>query len=225
MNEMKRTLLSTGVALTLGLLGGASLGGCGSPTKTVSATNEAPATETSAATTTAKTTTTSTATTPTTSTPAQTTTSGGTSAPTTRTAPEPAFAQQETHAEGISAAAALVRARGYTPNDTSEYHPEQTLRVLVGTRTGSQEGFGQQAFFFVGGRYIGTDTKEPSATVKVVAQSDTEVTLSYELYRPGDSLSSPSGGQATVHFQLNNGKLTPVGEIPPANSASGLSRN
>lgn len=221
---MKRTLLSTGVALTLGLLGGASLGGCGSSTKTVSATNEAPATETSAATTTAKTTT-STATTPTTSTPAQTTTNGGTSAPTTRTAPEPAFAQQETHAEGISAAAALVRARGYTPNDTSEYHPEQTLRVLVGTRTGSQEGFGQQAFFFVGGRYIGTDTKEPSATVKVVAQSDTEVTLSYELYRPGDSLSSPSGGQATVRFQLNNGKLTPVGKIPPANSASGLSRN
>lgn len=226
MDEMKRTLLSTGVALTLGLLGGVSLGGCGSSTKTVSATNEVPATETSAATTTAKTTTTSTATTPTTSTPAQTTTNGGTSAPTTtRTAPEPAFAQQETHAEGIDAAAALVRARGYTPNDTSEYHPDQTLRVLVGTRTGSQEGFGQQAFFFVGGRYIGTDTKEPSATVKVAAQSDTEVTLSYELYRPGDSLSSPSGGQATVHFQLNNGKLTPVGKIPPASSTSGLSRN
>lgn len=222
---MKRTLLSTVVALALGLLGGASLGGCGSSTKTVSATNEPPATETSAATTTAKTTTTSTATTPTSSTPAQTTTSGGTSAPTTRTAPEPAFAQQETHAEGISAAAALVRARGYTPNDTSEYHPEQTLRVLVGTRTGSQEGFGQQAFFFVGGRYIGTDTKEPSATIKVLAQSDNEVTLAYELYRPGDSLSSPSGGQATVHFQLNNGKLTPVGKIPPASSATGLSRN
>ena len=56
MSEMKRTLLSTGVALVLGLLGGASLGGCGSSTKTVSATNEPPATETSAATTTAKTT-------------------------------------------------------------------------------------------------------------------------------------------------------------------------
>lgn len=222
---MKRTLLSTGVALALGLAGGTSLGGCGSSTKTVSASNEPPATETSAATTTAKATTTSTATTPTTPTPAQTTTNGGTSAPTTRTAPEPAFAQQETHAEGISAAANLVRARGYTPNDTSEYHPDQTLRVLVGTHTGSQEGFGQQAFFFVGDRYIGTDTKEPSATVKVIAQSDTEVTLTYELYRPGDSLSSPSGGQATVHFQLNNGHLTPVGKIPPASSATGLSRN
>jgi len=59
----------------------------------------------------------------------------------------------------------------------------------------------------------------------VIAQSDTEVTLAYPLYRPGDPLANPNGGQATVHFQLNDGKLTPLGTIPPANSATGLSRN
>jgi hypothetical protein len=117
----------------------------------------------------------------------------------------------------VSAASELVRARGYTPNDTSEYHENQTLRVLVGTRTGSGEGYGQQAFFFVDGRYLGTDTKEPSATVKVLSQSDTEVTLAYPIYSAGDSLSSPSG-QTTVRFVLNNGKLTPVGTIPPASA-------
>ena len=224
MGAMKRDLLQALSVLALGLSGGVLLGGCGSQTKTVSATSS-PAVAQATGTTTQSTTATSTTTQPASSTPAQTTTSGGTSAPgTTRTAPEPAFTQQEAHAEGVSGAATVVRAKGYTPNDTSEYHASQTLRVLVGTRTGSGDGYGQQAFFFVGGRYIGTDAKEPSATVKVLSQSDTEVTLAYPLYRKNDPLSSPSGGQATVQFQLNNGKLTPVGHIPPASSSSGLSR-
>jgi hypothetical protein len=218
--SMRRHLLSSLVVATAALTGAALLG-CGSQTKTVSATN-AP----SPAQTTASTTTTTQATSPastTATTQAQTTTGSGGAAP-TRTAPEPAFTQQETHAEGASAAAAVVRARGYTPNDTSEYHPAQTLRVMIATRSGSGDGYGQQAFFFVGGRYIGTDAKEPSAKVKVLSQSDTEVTLAYPLYRSGDPLSSPSGGQATVQFQLNNGKLAPLGHIPPASRGAGLSR-
>jgi hypothetical protein len=224
MGAMKRDLLQALSVLALGLSGGVLLGGCGSQAKTVSA-SSSPAVAQATGTTTQSTTATSTATQPASSTPAQTTTSGGSSAPgTTRTAPEPAFTQQEAHAQGVSGAATVVRAKGYTPNDTSEYHAGQTLRVLVGTRTGSGDGYGQQAFFFVGDRYIGTDAKEPSATVKVLSQSDTEVTLAYPLYRKSDPLSSPSGGQATVQFQLNNGKLTPVGHIPPASSSSGLSR-
>jgi hypothetical protein len=118
----------------------------------------------------------------------------------------------------------MVRAKGFTPNDTSEYHSNQTLRVLVGTRSGSSDGYGQQAFFFLDGHYLGTDAKEPSATVRVASQNDTEVTLVYPLYRKNDPLSSPTGGQATVRFALNNGKLTPLNPIPPASSQSGLAR-
>ena len=117
-----------------------------------------------------------------------------------------------------------MRAHGYTPNNLSEYHPNQTLRALVGTRSGSADGYGQQVFFFVDGRFIGTDTKEPSASLKVVSQNDTEAVVAYRLYRPGDPLSSPSGGQAVVHFQLNNGALAPLGTIPPVHSSSGPSR-
>jgi LppP/LprE lipoprotein len=193
------------------------LAACGSATKTVTVSSVPPVSQTSTTTktqTSAKTT--STATTPTTSTSTPTTT--------TRAAPEPAFTQHEAKAEGPSAAAAIVRERGFTPNDTSDYHSDQTLRVLVATRTGSGDGYGQQAFFFVNGRYIGTDTKQPSATLKLVSQSDTEVTLAYPLYRKSDPLSSPSGGEARVTFQLNNGKLVPLGKIPPAESSSGLSR-
>jgi len=81
--------------------------------------------------------------------------------------------------------------------------------VLVGTRTGSAAGNGQQAFFFVDGRYLGTDAKQPSAQISVVSQGDTEVALAYAL---------AGGGRATVHFQLNNGKLVPLGSIPSASA-------
>lgn len=219
MGAMKPRLRSPLLTAVLVLAGGALLG-CGSQTKTISATGTPLPAQSTPATTTQ---TTSQASTPATTTPAQSTASAPTATP-TRTAPEPAFTQKESRAEGLSAAAALVRAHGYTPNDTSEYRAEQTLRVLIGTRTGSGDGYGQQAYFFVGGRYIGTDAKEPSAKVKVVSQSDTEVTLAYPLYRRGDPLSTPSGGQATVQFQLDNGKLAPLGHIPPASRGATLSR-
>jgi hypothetical protein len=229
MGVMRRNLIGALATLAFGASAGAVLDGCGgSGTKTVSVAG-APEVTQSTATATATTSTTPPRTTPTTTTsttPAPTSTAGGTAAPGgTHTAPEPEFTQQEAHGEGAGVALATLKARDYTPVEPSQYHADQTLRVLVGARTGSSGGYAQQAFFFVAGRYIGTDTKEPSATVKVIAQSDTEVTLGYPLYRKGDPLSDPSGGQATVHFQLNNGKLVALDPIPPANSATGTSRN
>lgn len=211
-------------ALAAAAIGALALGGCGSgATKTVTVSGSV-----SPHTTTQRTTTTgTTSSSPTTTTPANTTTStnqtGGAEA--TRTTTAPAFTKEPTSAEGVSAAVAVVKAHGYTPSETSTYDPSNTLRVLVGTRSGSSDGYGQQAFFFVDGRYIGTDTKEPSASVKVVGQSDTEVTLVYPLYKPGDPLSKPSGGEATVRFQLNNGRLVALNPIPPATSSTGVARN
>ena len=198
----------------------ALMGGCGgSSTKTVSvasAPEESSTTSSSSSTTSAH------------STATITTSTTGTASSATRTATAPAFTDQggsEAAAQGsAAAAAATVRAHGYTPDDTSEYHPDQTLRVLVGTRTGSGDGYAQQAFFFLGNHYIGTDTSQPSASIRVVKQSDTEVTLSYPLYRAHDPLCCPGGGSATVSFQLNNGRLTPLQTIPPASSQAGLSR-
>src|SRR5690348_4859715 len=91
------------------------LAGCGGGTKTVSEAGE-PATGTSQATSPAATTTA-----PTTRSTA-TTAPAATSPSTTRSAPEPAFTEHERKSEGAAAAAAVVRAHGYTPNDTAEYH-------------------------------------------------------------------------------------------------------
>jgi LppP/LprE lipoprotein len=218
---MRRRSLTIPTAL-LGAALAALLAGCGGGgTKTVDASTPLPegTTSTSAPQTSATTGTTTTSTTPTntttTTTPRE---SGGTAGPsTTRTATAPAFTHQGGTGtttsgegeEGLSAAEAAVRAKGFTVASPSEYHPNQTLRVLIGSRSGSAEGNGQQAFFFVDGRYIGTDAKQPSAQVHVVSQGDTEVALAYAL---------AGGGQATVRFQLNNGKLVPLGAIPSASS-------
>lgn len=216
---MKRGLRST-IAPVLVVALGVLLGGCGGGTKTVSVASAPPAAQTGTTTTPraspAKTTTTP-ATTPTSTAP--TTTSGGVSGPTTtRTATEPAFTHQSTGANstaaGLSGAEAVLQARGFTANATSEYHPNQTLRVLIGTRTGADAGNGQQAFFFVDERYIGTDAKQPSTSIHVVSQSDTEVTLAYALSGSGGG----GVGQATVRFQLDNGQLTPLDPIPSASS-------
>jgi hypothetical protein len=197
-----------------------AIAGCGSGgTKTVSVASTTPS---EAATQPTKTTSTTQSSPPTT-TPTRTGTStnetGGAEA--TRTGTSPDFTKESASAEDVNAAAAVVRAHGYTPNETSQYRADQTLRVLVGTRTGSSDGYGQQAFFFVDGHYLGTDTSQPSATVKVVSQGDTEVALSYPIYRTGDPLSKPSGGEKTVRFQLNNGRLVPLGQIPSATARSG----
>ncbi len=193
--------------------GALALSGCGSgATKTVSVSSAGtPETSTQR---TASTRTTPSSPTTTTPTSTATTTTTPPATETTRTTTAPAFTKQHTSSEGLSEALAVVKAHGYTADNASVYHPEQTLRVLVGTR----EGHGQQAFFFVDGRYIGTDASEPSATVNVVSQSDTEVALAYPLYKPGDPPSHPSGGETIVHFQLNNGQLVALNPIPPASS-------
>jgi hypothetical protein len=214
-----RRLFSTVPPALLAVALAALLAGCGGGgTKTVDASTPLPEATTSTSAPRTSGSTTATTTTSTSTTTAPPSESGGTASPrTTRTAPAPAFTHQGgtatttsgEGAEGLSAAEAVVQAKGFTVASASDYHPNQTLRVLVGTRTGSTEGNGQQAFFFVDGRYIGTDAKQPSAQISVVSQGDTEVALAYAL---------AGGGQATVRFQLNNGKLVPLGPIPSASA-------
>ena len=146
-------------------------------------------------------------------------------APNRRSAPAPAFTQQPGSSEGMSGALHTLGAYGFTASDTSTYNSDHTLRVLIGTRTGSSDGYSHQAFFFEDERYLGTDARDASAAIKVVSESDTEVTLGYGLYRAKDPLCCPSGGEAKVRFQLDNGRLQALDPIPPVSSATTASRN
>jgi hypothetical protein len=118
-------------------------------------------------------------------------------------------------ADARSGAIAKVRALGYVPDDPPQWNETQTLRVLVATRKGSGDGYAKRAFFFVGRRYIGTDTSQDSAGIRVDGQSDTTITLAYALYGPNDALCCP-GGKAAVRYHWNGSKLVPLDPIPPA---------
>ena len=203
--------------LVCAAMAGQLLEGCGSSTKTVSVAGT-PSTAQGTYTATAPVVSaTETATSTSTSGPAGT---GGAAAPETHTAPEPAFTEEQTTTGGLGGAEAVLSKHGYTAADPGEYHENQALSVLVGSRTGDQE----QAFFFLNGRYIGTDTKEPSGDIQVLSQSDSEVTLGYGLYKPGNAMCCPAGGVAKVTFQLNNGQLTTLNPLPPVTSSTGPSR-
>ncbi|MGI8802345.1 MAG: LppP/LprE family lipoprotein [Solirubrobacteraceae bacterium] len=141
--------------------------------------------------------------------------SGGTQAPAQiRTSPGPAFTRTTggTSAGGdLGAAETTLTRLGATPVSTSTYDPNETLRVLIATpRNASSE----QAFFFDGTKYLGTDTKVSSGRIAVTAHGDTDVTLSYGIYRSGDRDCCPSGAPRTVRFELDGGHLVALDPIP-----------
>ncbi|HEX4107879.1 MAG TPA: LppP/LprE family lipoprotein [Solirubrobacteraceae bacterium] len=192
------------IVLAAALAAGA-LAGCGSSNTADSINTETLTITRTTASTTSPATTPAAATTPTTTTTSTSTAATTVPPPTTTSSTRtettaPAFVPPSSG--GVSTAAAMLRSRGYSPVDLSQYHSSQTLQVLVGLRGGSGP---EQAFFFEGARFIGTDTSTPSSSVSVVSQSDTSVTLSYGL---------SSGGTASVTYTLDNGQLQPQGPIP-----------
>jgi hypothetical protein len=149
-------------------------------------------------------------------TPTVATTTPTTAAGTTTTPPNP-------HAPlSLHAAELVLGARAFDVLTERDYRPDQQLKVLIGIRRMAVRA--EQAFFFVGDRFIGTDTAAPSGAIEVLAQSDGSVTLGYGLYRPGDALCCASAGVARVTYTWNGTRLLPQGTIPSADPAAARSR-
>ncbi|HEX5147332.1 MAG TPA: LppP/LprE family lipoprotein [Conexibacter sp.] len=141
-------------------------------------------------------------------TPAATATTGST---TTATQPPP----DPNAPLSLQTAEQTLSARGYAPLGERDWRPDQPLKVLLGvSRSASPRA--ELAFFFVGDRFIGTDTKDPSAQLQVAAQGGDAVTIAYGLYRPSDSIDDPTAGTAQVTYRWNGGSLVPQGAIPSA---------
>jgi LppP/LprE lipoprotein len=153
--------------------------------------------------------------------PASTPTSAGTttgSATTTRPPPDPNAPLT------LRAAEQTLAARGFAALTERDFRPDQPLKVLIGVRRGSADARTQQAFFFVGDRFIGTDTADTSAGISVVDQGDGQVTLAYELYKSSDAMCCPSAGMAQVAYRWTGTRLQPQGTIPPSASSAAASR-
>jgi hypothetical protein len=147
--------------------------------------------------------------------PATTSTDSVPTTPTTPTDPKAPLSLQ--------AAEQVLDARGYAPLGERDWRPDQSLKVLLGVSR-SADPRAEQAFFFVGDTFIGTDTKDPSASIEVASQDGDSVTLSYGLYRPADQIDVPTGGTAEVTYTWNGTRLVPQGPIPAASPAAPLSR-
>ena len=220
---------TTATALATATAVAAMLAACGTSTPaTVTLTQTGPATTTSSSTHTPTSTasasrsstsatstsvTTSSSAVATTSTTASTTSSVASTTSTTRTQTGPAFVGTNPSSgaavgHDLAAAIAVLARSGYLPLSTASYEAGDTLRVLIGHRSGTSS---ERAFFFDQTIYLGTDASVPSQQISVLAQNDTEVTLGYGIYRSGAS--TPSS-QRRVRFALDMGQLSPLDALP-----------
>jgi hypothetical protein len=122
--------------------------------------------------------------------------------------PIPLTAQQKQERQ---AAADIVASRGFDVVRLKDYDPRKTLRVLIGKTTAGSH----LAFFFVNGDYIGNDSSDPSAKLKVAKHGDLQVTLAYGIYAPGDDPAKPSGTPVRVRFSWDGTRLAPQDPLPP----------
>lgn len=102
--------------------------------------------------------------------------------------------------------------QGFTPVRVADWHPEHTLRVLIGR----DEAGAERAFFFVKRKFVGNDDAAASAAVRVSAARENGVTLTYRLFGPADQACCPKGERVKVTFRWQDGTLVPSGEVPPA---------
>ena len=110
------------------------------------------------------------------------------------------------------AAVTILGEQGFEPVRVADWHPEHTLRVLIGRDDSGAE----RAFFFVKRRFVGNDDAAASASVRVSAARESGVTLTYRLFGPADQPCCPKGERVKVRFRWRDGTLAPAGEVPPA---------
>ena len=235
-HSLPMKILSTSTALGLGIALATVVAACGSSSPTsvtvtrsssasatgrttasTSAVASATSSRSSSTNTSAKPPTTSTTATSTTTPTASTTPTTATTTTTTRTETAPAFVGTNPTSPGavshdLAAALAVLAKAGYAPVRPSTYRAGDTLRVVIGARTGSSVP-AERAFFFDQTIYLGTDARSPSAQISLLSQSDTEVTLGYALYRTGASTPSTL---RRVHFALDMGQLSAIDPLPSA---------
>lgn len=104
----------------------------------------------------------------------------------------------------------VVRSRGFDIVRLRDYDPGATLRVLIG-RSSSR---GELAFFFVDGEYLGNDSTDASAKLRVKRSSDLEVALSYRIFQPGDAPDAPTGEPVVVRFRYDGGQVRAAETLP-----------
>jgi hypothetical protein len=131
----------------------------------------------------------------------------------------------------VSAAAAtaaqdpdLARAKAFVsrqcPADERQisagmWTPGSKFNALYGNcRAG--DGRDQHVWFFLGGRFIGSDTRKLFSSKEIfgVWRGDTVIAFMYVLYRASDPNCCPTGGGKIVRFRLHSGHVVRLDPLP-----------
>jgi len=124
----------------------------------------------------------------------------------------------------FDAASQTVSQMGYTvvSSPNSQETAPGALNALIGQCASSGTGYCKHAFFFVGSKYIGTDTSDIDIAVELSWQTSDTVALSYPLYAPSDPHCCPTAGSRLVRFHWDGSVLTPLDPLPSnPNSTTG----
>ncbi len=130
---------------------------------------------------------------------------------------QPAATPAPTSSDPTTADLETIRAHGYTPGHGVST-PDGfggTLYAWPGVCTGSADGYCQKVFFFIGARYLGTDTaRNSNAITGVRAAGPQNIDVTYPSYAPQDPLCCPSGKPVTITYHWNGTRLVPSGTPP-----------
>ncbi len=116
-----------------------------------------------------------------------------------------------------------IKNKGFTSNNTN-FKYNQPFIALIGTCSGSVDGYCHKAFFFYNGKFLGNDSDSPSIDVGLKWINGNIIALDYTLYKKEDPLSSPTGGSAIVRFQYEGNAIKALDPIPSTDINATLHR-
>lgn len=134
--------------------------------------------------------------------------------------PQVSTSKVKTRAQSdLASEIALIKNKGYsvngtTPNATVKTASGDTLTAWVAIATQSQDGYNQFVFFFLNGRYIGTDTAKPSVNITSAKAAGQGIAVTYPVYMKNDSFAHPTGTPVTITYTWNGSRLVPNKPYP-----------
>jgi len=120
---------------------------------------------------------------------------------------------------------ALINGKGYdvpdpsydvnrsTPNASVQTASGETLSAWIGEKMAS-DGHNQFVFFFLNGKYLGTDTAKPSLEITSAKAVGNGIAVTYPVYMKNDSFADPTGTPVTITYTWNGSKLIPNKPYP-----------
>lgn len=115
---------------------------------------------------------------------------------------------------------ALISQKGYgvtstTPNASVKTASGAMLTSWIGTAKKSQDGYNHYVFFFLNGKYLGTDTTQPSLEITRTQPAGIgSIAVTYPVYQKNNSFADPTGVPVTITYHWNGTHLLPNKPYP-----------